>query len=419
MIPTERQARAVAVLAASFPSRSETFVYREVRELRRRGWVVHAVSLNEPDRGLPELEEFERGLRVVYGGGFGRTLAGALKEFVTHPLRSAATLAAGAVDAVRPGEPTSPVERVKVVGQAVAAIGLAGRLRREGVGHVHCHFAHASATVGMYAARQLGVRFSFVGHANDLFQRRRLLSLKLRRAAFVSCISEWHRDLYRSIEPSGDGRYRVIRCGVDAGAYTPVAGSNGTGPSFKVITVCRLVEKKGVDTLVRALADAGERHRIDWRLTVAGDGPQREELRQLAQSLGCASRVQWLGAVDNGRVPSLMSAADVFAMPCRVDRNGDRDGIPVAMIEAMACGVPVVAGDLPAVRELVRHDETGWLVDGTAPAQTADALARLANDPSERRRLGDAGRRRVVEEFSLAANVDRLEACLREAMKSG
>jgi glycosyltransferase involved in cell wall biosynthesis len=111
-----------------------------------------------------------------------------------------------------------------------------------------------------------------------------------------------------------------------------------------------------------------------------------------------------------------MAAADVFAMPCRVDRNGDRDGIPVAMIEAMACGVPVVAGDLPAVRELVRHDETGWLVDGTAPAQTADALARLANDPAERRRLGDAGRRRVIEEFSLAANVDRLEACLREAM---
>ena len=106
--------------------------------------------------------------------------------------------------AARPGEAVI----VKPGKGAFYATPLDDILKRDGVGHLHCHFAHAPATVGMYAARQLGVPFSFVGHANDLFQRRRLLRTKLRRAAFVSCISEWHRALYRSANrrPVSPGR---------------------------------------------------------------------------------------------------------------------------------------------------------------------------------------------------------------------
>jgi colanic acid/amylovoran biosynthesis glycosyltransferase len=418
-MPPQAPADSIAIIAGSFPSRSETFVYREVRELRRRGWTVHAVSLNEPQRGLVDLRDLEEGLTLVYGGGLSQTVRSAVVDLLTHPLRSAATLATAVADAIYPGESAPLKDRVKVLGQAVAGIRLARRLRRAGVQHLHCHFAHSPATVGMYAARQLGVTFSFVGHANDLFQRRRLLGKKLRRAAFVSCISEWHRDLYRSVEPARDGAYRVIRCGVDAEAYVPGAEGERDGSPLHVLTVCRLVEKKGVDTLIRALADVRTRHGISWRLTIAGDGPQRDDLVALARLLKCDDHIHWLGGVDNTRVPSLMNAADVFAMPCRVDRNGDRDGIPVAMIEAMACGMPVVAGDLPAIRELVRDRETGRLVDGANATATADALVHLANDKLERRRLGDAGRQRVLEEFSLATNVDRLEAALRDAVAAG
>ena len=220
----------VALVAGSFPGRSETFVYREVRELRRRGWTVHAVSLNEPPRDVPELRDLEEGLVVVYGGGFASTARAATAEVVAHPLAAISTIAAGIADAVRPEEPAPLRERLKIVAQAVAGIGLAGRLRRAGVRHIHCHFAHAPATVGMYAARQLGMPFSFVGHANDLFQRRRLLAKKLRRAAFVSCISEWHRALYQSIEPDRDAEFHVIRCGVDADAYLPRARRRRTSP---------------------------------------------------------------------------------------------------------------------------------------------------------------------------------------------
>ncbi len=417
MPPTDRPT--LAYLAGAFPAASETFVYREVRGLRRRGWTVHPVGLHAAAPAIDGdgLDEFRRDPMAVYGGGPGEIFA----ELLAHPLRAAGTVGAAVADAVWPGEPARLVDRLKGVGQALAALGLAGRLRERGVGHVHCHFAHAPATVGMYAARHLGVPFSFTGHANDLFERRALLKRKLRRAAFVACISRWHRDFYRDAGGPGlvDCRLPVIRCGVevapdsveiDAGPEIPAAGR-----PFRVVTVCRLVEKKGVDVLLQGLsllpAD------LPWRLTVAGDGPLRGELEELAVNLGVNGRVRWLGSVANGRVAELLADADVFALICRTDARGDRDGIPVALMEAMAAGVAVLAGELPAVRELVADGETGRLVDGTDPAAVAGALEGLARDVPQRRALAEAGRRRVGREFSLPVTLDGLERAVMSSVR--
>ena len=110
-----------------------------------------------------------------------------------------------------------------------------------------------------------------------------------------------------------------------------------------------------------------------------------------------------------------MGEADLLALPCRTDSNGDRDGIPVVLMEAMACALPVISGDLPAVRELVIDEQTGLLVPGDDPAALTIALARLADDPALRRRLGEAGRAHVLAEFALDVNIDRLEQALAGA----
>ncbi len=402
----------VAYIAAAFPARSETFVYREVRGLRAEGWEVRTVSLNEPgDNSSAELADLRDGTVYLYGGGKGATVWAALSEAAIHPLRTLGTIGRAIGDALNPGERMRAGARVKLVAQAVAAVGAAKELRQAGVRHLHCHFAHAPTTVGMYAARQLGIPFSFTGHANDLFQRRALLSRKLERAAFVACISEWHRDFYREIRQGGDERYPVIRCGVDVASWTPKADTGREippGETLHVLTVCRLVEKKGVDTLIRGLAMMSAETKRRWRLTVAGDGPERARLEALATELACFDSIDWLGAVGNERVRELFSKADVFALPCREDSHGDRDGIPVVLMEAMACGVPVLAGDLPAIRELVVNNSTGLLVPGDQPQQVALDLGRLANDPSLRARLALEGRRHVENEFSLHTNLARL-----------
>lgn len=393
----------VAYIAGAFPLPSETFVYREVRGLRQRGWMVVAVGLHPTPAGQKVDADLERDRLVVYTG---EGAAAAAVELILHPLRSLRTLATATVDAIAPGEPMGIVQRLKLPVQGLAGMGLANRLRKRGVRHIHCHFAHAPTTVGMYAAMQMGIPFSFMGHANDLFQRRALLKKKLRRAAFVASISEWHQQLYDSVLHDASGKYEVIRCGVEVAP----ASANGSADesALKILTICRLIEKKGIDTLIRAAAELNRRG-IRARLTIAGDGTDRDRLKQIAADLNCDTWLRWMGMVEHAAVPGLMAEADVFALPCRQDSHGDRDGIPVVLMEAMACGTPVVSGDLPAIRELVENRASGLLVDGNDASGLADKLAMLWGDPKLRHRLAEGGRKRVMEEFEMSLNLGRLE----------
>jgi len=381
----------IAYIAGQFPLRSETFVYREVRELRRRGWDVTCVTLR-PSTDIPDhAADLTRELLTVYG---------------EHKLGGMSWISVR--DAILTGESTAIAERLKLVYQSRAAGALAKRLKALGIQHIHCHFAHAPATIGMYAAMQLGIPFSFTGHANDLFQRRVLLKRKLQRAKFVSCISHEHRKLYNSIHARPDASYPIIRCGVDVDAFSSVSRSTqDSAPT--ILTVCRLVEKKGVDTLLRAFSQLGT---SNAQLLIAGDGPQRGELEKIAADAK-SEHVHFLGAVSNDRVRELLQSSHIFALPCRVDRNGDKDGIPVVLMEAMACGLPVIAGDLPAIRELVIDHKTGLLVDGLRVEPTTNALRALLDDVNLQSQLGRQGRARVLEEFSLNENVTRLERAIQ------
>jgi len=154
----------------------------------------------------------------------------------------------------------------------------------------------------------------------------------------------------------------------------------------------------------RALAGAGER----FTCTIAGDGPETGHLKRLAEGLP----VRFAGAVANRDVPELLSGTDLFVLPCRVSGDGDRDGIPVVLMEAMAQGVCAVSGDLPTIRELIRDGESGCLVPPGDPAALAACLRRLIADPDLRRRLAAGGRQRVEEEFSSSKNLDRMAAAL-------
>ena len=278
-----------------------------------------------------------------------------------------------------------------------------------GVRHIHAHFAHAPTSVAMYAAGFAGIPFSFTGHANDLFQRRQLLRRKLERASFVACISHWHQSWYESIAPAG--RYAIVRCGVPLEAYGPPP--EPIADRLRVLAVARLVEKKGLDLLLRAVADRPAIH-----VTIAGDGPQLPALQSLAQKMG--DRVTFLGAVDPADVADQLRRHDAFALPCRPVASGDRDGIPVALMEAMASGLPVISGDLPAIRELIDPQRSGLLIDMAAPegvGKLAEALDTLRGDLLWRRQLGVAGQARVREEFGLGTNVDRLEHLLEHAQE--
>jgi glycosyltransferase involved in cell wall biosynthesis len=398
--------RVVAYVAASLPSRSETFVYREFLALRERGQAVLPVSVHDPERGLGEASLHALGDEAVpvYGAGLRRMLIDSLTELVRHPTRSAGTLALSLRDTAMARD-LPPSRRIRILWQGVAALALAKRLRPASIGHLHAHMAHVPATIAMYAAHELGIGFSFTGHANDLFANRTLLAEKINRARFVACISYWHRSFYRAIAEIPDDRLPVVRAGVDVPRCQGL--ERGERRSPRIVSVGRLVAKKGFDILLEAIADI-RRNYPDIHVEIVGEGVERAVLEAQISRLSLAHHVTLTGALRHAEVLKTLENADVFVLPCRIDPLGDRDGIPVALMEAMARGVCVVSGDLPTIRELVRPDETGVLVSPGDSSALGSALSRLLLDRELRDRLGAAGRSWVEQEFSTAPNVARL-----------
>jgi len=431
----------ILYLSSFLPKRSETFVYNEVLGLESLGHDVGVASLYPPEKNLgdPALDRMAARAVPVYGSGQARLVRDATAFFFRHPIRAIQVMTLAKMDALL-ADDIKLRDRPKVVFQGLAGLALAQRIEArergslsekpggtgvppvcgsdlrceapspngrdarspcaENYTHLHVHMAHAAATVGMYAAHALGIPFSFTGHAADLFRERCLLKQKLRRAAFVACISEWHREWYRTIRRRPDADYPLIRCGV----AVPVAAlPPRSGPPLALLGLGRLVPKKGFDVLIEAcriLAAEG----IDLACVIAGDGPEMQRLKDLSTGLP----VTFPGEVANRDVPALLARADLFVLPCRISGDGDRDGIPVVLMEAMAHGLCAVSGDLPTIRELIRDNQSGRLVPPGDPSALAACLRTLAGDPAHRASLARSGRQRIEEEFSSAKNLDRL-----------
>lgn len=398
-------------IASVLPIRSETFVYREIFALRRLGFEIETASVHAPHLGLgtTELDTLALSTRGIYSQGAGPILMDAFREAFSHPVRSLRTFGRLWADALFSRDLSLP-RRFKLIWQGLASLSLARQIRPREIGHIHAHFAHVPATIAMYSAAHLGIGFSFTGHAVDLFPDRSLLREKIQRARFVCCISEWHRDFYRSISLRNDEDFVLVRCGVDTNLIEPTPDPNGE--VFEILSVGRLVEKKGFKVLLHALSSLPTKGASPMRLTLAGDGPMRAELEALAAKLPATVEVDFRGETTNTQVMELMSRADLFVLPCAVTPSGDRDGIPVVLMEAMAYGRCVVSGDLETIRELVEDGVSGVMVPPGNVAELERVLVELRGDPERRAALGEQARQRVEGEFDLGLNAKRLAARL-------
>lgn len=404
----------VLYMSGELPVRSETFVYREVLALQSLGIDVRTASVHAPTFDLDQggdLSKMADETIEIYSKGKGALLRDMLAEFLTHPLRSCRTLSRCKLDALF--SPEVPMgRRPKVIWQGLAALALARRVRDLGISHIHAHMAHVPTTIAMYAARQLDVPFSFTGHANDIFPNRTLLREKLRRAKWVNCISEWHRDFYQQIVERPDAAYPIVRCGVDTKVYetTPAPRME----TLQILSVGRLVEKKGMDVLIRSAGVIAKQGGPKLRVRIAGGGPQMKELQELVDLLPDGAEVELLGETDNDTVMKLMTEADIFALSCRVARSGDRDGIPVVLMEAMARGRCVISGDLETIRELILHEKSGIMIPPGDQDELTRQLITLANDRDRVDELGRNARQRIEQEFDLTLNAQRIRAKLND-----
>jgi colanic acid/amylovoran biosynthesis glycosyltransferase len=284
-------------------------------------------------------------------------------------------------------------------------------LERLEVDHVHAHFASYPALAAWLAWRLTGIPYSFTAHAYDLYIHQLFLARKARDARFVVAISDFNRRFIRSGAPEA-APIHVVHCGVDPAAYAFRARALAPARPLRALCVAALREYKGHRFLLDALAapGGGLEH---VKLELVGGGELREELEEQARRLGLDGRVEFLGGRPEEEVRRLLDEADLFVLPSVVASNGNMEGLPVALMEALACGIPTVSTTTSGIPEIVRDGETGLLVPPGDPAALRAALARILADPAAARRRADAGRRLVEEEFDIAASGRALGALFR------
>jgi len=285
------------------------------------------------------------------------------------------------------------------------------RVRALGVRHVHAHFASHPAAAAFVVGRLSGVPWSFTAHGSDLHREQSMLREKVAEARFAVTISGYNRRfILDRVGEAAAPRVHVIHCGVDPAAFPRRRRDPRTGLALACVGTLHAV--KGQRFLLDACAELSARG-VDWRCHLVGDGPDRRALEARAGWLGIADRVVFHGSCEREAVRELLGRVDVGVAPSVPTSDGRREGIPVALMEAAAVGLPLVASRLSGIPELVREGETGLLVPPGDARALARALERLAADAGLRERLGAAARERVDAEFGLAAGVARLEGLMR------
>jgi glycosyltransferase involved in cell wall biosynthesis len=393
------------VVVNGFPRLSETFVLQELIEFERLGVRLHVVAMRRPDEAVEQEAVRALSADIEY-----------LPELSRNAERLAIRIAHGALLLRR------PVGYLHGLAAAIASpdfsrsrlrlgLLLAHRAARLGSPPIYVHFAHKPATIGRFAALLAGVPYALSAHAKDIWLTPDdELARKVRDATVVLACTSGGRDLLDELA-RGRTPVRLAYHGVDL-SRPPRAHSDGQVPL--VLAVGRLVEKKGYPTLLRAAALLRARG-VEFRLRIAGDGPDWPLLQRLVHELGLGESVSFLGPLTDLEVRSEYERADIFALTCRQLENGDRDGIPNVVLEAMAHGLPVVSTTGSGVGEAVVDGESGFLTHQDDPEAVAAALVRLLANGELRARMGGAARAQVAAKFDRNANLPAVVQALAEA----
>jgi colanic acid/amylovoran biosynthesis glycosyltransferase len=391
------------VFAGEYPLSSETFITTQAIGLARRGWTIEMVTR----RRLPETDPARPTPFPIrdLGAGWRRI---PLVATAISALRLAAvgrfTTLGRTLDPMRHGK-RALKGHLPVLADAAAVL-------CPGPSVWLCHYGHngelltrlrdSGAVTGPIATVFHG--FDVAKRLTDPTPPYRLLAA--RGDLFLPVSALWRETLLRWGFPAD--RTVVCPLGIDCGE-SPV---RTTAAALRILSVCRLVEKKGVAYALRGIAALEPGLRVGVRYRIAGDGPLRSQLEALASELGIAGQVDFLGTVPHSRVPDLLRESDVFLLPSITAANGDMEGVPISLIEAMASGLPVVSTRHSGIPELISHGHDGLLVDERDHEAIAASLTRLAKDIDLRQRLGASARATAIERRSLDSCTDRLHALL-------
>jgi glycosyltransferase involved in cell wall biosynthesis len=397
----------VGYVLRKFPVLSETFILNEILGLEARGMKVQIFAL-APGRD-PRFHQGLSRLRasISYVPGFDNP-----RPLLQHASRAAR----------RFGAPYRRVlARVLMSGRPslfyrmLQAGWVAERAARMGIPRLHAHFATRATTVANLASAMSGIPYSFTAHAFDIYKtnaRPRVLRRKIEAADFVITISEANRRFLEEIAGQARRKIVLLHNGIDLSRFAP-NGRPDPSP-FRILSVARLVEKKGLGVLIEACHELHKRE-LPFQCSIIGRGRMRPKLQELITRWDLKRNVKLLGARTQDEVLDEYHRSHLYVLPAVVGSDGNREGLPVSIVEALACGLPVISTPVAGIPEVVQHEQNGLLVGEHDSLGLADALERIIKDQALQRRLQDRARPSVVPVFDTERTSQTLEALLREA----
>ncbi len=403
----------IAYVMSRFPRITETFVLSEILAVERAlGEPVHLFPLLHEKADVVHHEVEQVMPRTHYNPFIGWGILRALGYYLRYQPRLLIETFVAALMENR----ANLIAFKGAVGILPKCTAMARQMEREGITHIHAHFATHPALAAWVVHCLTGIPYSFTAHGSDIHTRQTMLATKVRDARFAVMISRYNtRFVIDHCGPELKSKMRLLHCGIDPEYFRPRLERRDASNILRILCVASLRRVKGHIYLLQACRRLLKRQG-DFHVDMVGSGPLSEELFAATRELGLEHHVSWHGDQPRDRVAELMKVADVAVLTSIQDAKGRREGIPVVLMEAMASELPVVASDQSGIPELVVNGQTGLLAPPEDDATIADHLIRLSLDPELRQRMGHAGRERVVKLFNIETNAAVLASWFREGL---
>jgi glycosyltransferase involved in cell wall biosynthesis len=402
----------VAYIVSRFPHLPETFILREMISLEQLGFQIELYPLIIQRQELihHEARPWVARAHVIPWVSLD-LLKVNLKRMITQPHQYFSLF--WRVIKENMGSPKFLVRALLLFPRAAW---MAERFRADGVQHIHAHYATHPALVAWLIHHLTGISYSITVHAHDIFVDKSMLATKLHDSLFISAISEFNRKYLTDLfGPWVQQKTQIVRCGIDPAYYgNRKSGTGEPTDRLEILSIGSLQPYKGHIYLINACAELQKRG-IPFHCRIIGGGELYPMLEHEIRENKLDALVELLGPRTQQEVSQLLQTANCYVQPSVITPSGKMEGIPVALMEAMVSGIPVIASCISGIPELVRNRETGYLVPPENVDALADALSQVYRDPAEARRRAASGRIWVLDEFEISSNAKRLSSLLAQS----
>jgi len=381
-----------------YPRISETFISNEILLLESLGFTIHIISMRHPREPFTHASVLKIRAAVDY---LPSRIMGNLGLLLYHNIMLAVKRPRNYYDALKKAfsrwmrtHKSATIKHLLQAGYLVHHC-----LPEKGIVHLHAHFAHSPTSVALFSSMMSGLSFSFFAHAKDIYTSHRLqLAEKIDMARFVVTCTRYNQQYLSLISQGSRTPVSCVYHGINLDYFSPKNHTKVPAPPYQLLTVARMTEKKGLDTVYRALAVLKGRG-FDFFHTLIGEGDDKYKVEKLIEGLDLGSETRLCGTLTHEDVIEHYRGSDLFVLGCQIAENGDRDGIPNVMAESMAMNLPVVATNVSGIPEFLENRVTGLMVEPKSPLQLADAIEKLLTDHDLRLAVTREAKKRIAKKF--------------------